>query len=415
MEVTAATVSGLAAALGIGLLIGLERERRKGQGPVREAAGLRTHALLSLGGALAMLLDVRLLLVACALVGALAVVSYARTDAADPGVTGEVTMLISVLLGALAVRNPALGSGLGVLVAVLLYTKQPLHRLSRDLISQREVSDLLLLASAILVIWPLLPDRAVDPWGALNPATIWKYVVLVMAVGAAGHVALRVVGARWGLPLAGFFSGFASSTAATAGFGQRARATPEIRSAAAAAALLANLASHLLMIVIIGAGAPALLRSVGWPLAANCLVLLAASAVGIWHAPGDTEPLPGQPTARAFHLSWALTFGAVIALVLFVSAWLQHVFGDSGALAAAGIAALAELHAAAASMAQLTATGGLSVQSARWGLVALLLASGLVKSAVAFTSGGRRYGLRVSAGLLGAAGCAGAVLATFPV
>lgn len=120
MEVTAATVSGLAAALGIGLLIGLERERRKGQGPVREAAGLRTHALLSLGGALAMLLDVRLLLVACALVGALAVVSYARTDAADPGVTGEVTMLISVLLGALAVRNPALGSGLGVLVAVLL-------------------------------------------------------------------------------------------------------------------------------------------------------------------------------------------------------------------------------------------------------------------------------------------------------
>lgn len=414
MEVTAATVSGLAAALGIGLLIGLERERRKGQGPLRDAAGLRTHALLSLGGALAMLLDVRLLVVACALVGALAVVSYARTDAADPGVTGEVTMLISVLLGALAVRNPALGSGLGVLVAVLLYTKRPLHRLSRDLISQREVSDLLLLASAILVIWPLLPDRALDPWGALNPKTIWKYVVLVMAVGAAGHVALRLVGARWGLPLAGFLSGFASSTAATAGFGQSARVSPELRSPAAAAALLSNLASLLLFVVVVGAGSPALLRSTGWALAAAALVLLASSGAGIWGRSTATAQLPGDPTARAFRLSWALTFGAAIALVLFLSAWLRDVFGDSGALVTAGIAALAELHAAAASVTQLTATGGLSVDSGRWGVVGLLLASAVVKSAVAFTSGGRRYGLRVSAGLLGAVACAGAVLATFP-
>jgi uncharacterized membrane protein (DUF4010 family) len=410
MEVTPATVSGLVAALGIGLLIGVERERRKGQGSFRSAAGVRTHALLSLSGALAVLLDPRLLLVAALVVGALAVVSYARSDSGDPGVTGEVTMVVSLLLGAAAMRNPTLASGLGVVVAVLLHTKRPLHRFSREVLSQSELGDLLLLAAAILVIWPLLPDRALDPWGALNPASVWKYVVLVMAVGAAGHVALRLVGARWGLPLAGFFSGFASSTAATAGFGQRARANPEIRSPAAAAALLSNLASHLLFVVVVGAGSSVLLRSVGWALATNCVVLLAASAAGIWHAPGDTESLPGEATARAFRLSWALTFGAAIALVLFVSAWLQDVFGDSGALLTAGIAALAELHAAAASVAQLTGMGGLSLQSGRWGIVGLLLASGLVKSAVALTSGGRRYGLRVTAGLLGAVAAAGAVV-----
>jgi uncharacterized membrane protein (DUF4010 family) len=410
MEVTAATVSGLVAALGVGLLIGVERERRKGHGSFRSAAGVRTHALLCLSGALAVLLDPRLLLVGGLLVGALAVVSYARSDSEDPGITGEVTMLVSLLLGGVAMRNPALASGLGVVVAVLLHTKRPLHRFSRDVLNQTELGDLLLLAAAILVIWPLLPDRALDPWGALNPASLWKFVVLVMAVGAAGHVALRLVGARWGLPLAGFFSGFASSTAATVGFGQRARANPELRTPAAAAALLSTLASHLLFVVVIGAGSSALLRSVGWGLAVNCAVLLAASAVGIWRAPEDAESLPDEATARAFRLSWALTFGAAIALVLFVSAWLQDVFGDSGALVTAGIAALAELHAAAASIASLTGSGGLSMESGRWGVVGLLLASGLVKSVVALTSGGRRYGLLVAIGLLGAVAATGVVV-----
>lgn len=405
-----AAVPGLAAALGIGLLIGIERERRKGQGALRSAAGVRTHALLSLGGALSALLDSRLLVVTGVLVCALALVSYARSDSDDPGVTGEVAMLISFLLGALAMSNAALASGLGVVVAVLLVTRRPLHRLSRELITQRELGDLLLLAAAILVIWPLLPDRALDPWGALNPKTIWKYVVLVMAVGAAGHVALRLVGARWGLPLAGFFSGFASSTAATAGFGQSVRTRPELRGPAAAAALLSNLASLLLFVVVVGVGSPALLRSTGWALAGAALVLLTSSAAGIWGRSSSAAQLPGDPTARAFRLSWALTFGAAIALVLFLSAWLRDVFGDAGALVTAGIAALAELHAAAASVAQLTAAGGLSVDSGRWGVVGLLLASAVVKSALAFTSGGRRYGAWVAAGLMGSVAAAAAVV-----
>lgn len=414
MEVSADAIPGLAAALGIGLLIGIERERRKGRGSLREAAGVRTHALLSLGGAVSALLGELLLMVAGLLVAALTLVSYARSDSDDPGVTGEVAMLISFLLGALAMRDAALAAGLGVLVAVLLATKRPLHRLSRELISQRELGDLLLLAAAILVIWPLLPDRALDPWGALNPQVVWKYVVLVMAVGAAGHVALRLVGARWGLPLAGFFSGFASSTAATAGFGQRARTDPEVRAPAASAALLSNLASLLLFIVVVGAGSPALLRSTGWALAAAAVVLLATSAAGIWRQAGEVAALPGDPTARAFRLSWALTFGAAITLVLFTSAWLRDLFGDSGALVTAGIAATAELHAAAATVAQLTSTQGLELESGRWGVVGLLLASGVVKSLVAFTSGGRRYGLRVAAGLVGSVVAAAVVVGATP-
>src|SRR3546814_12707752 len=70
-----------------------------------------------------------------------------------------------------------------------------------------------LLASALVVL-PLLPSTAVDPWGVLRPDAIWRLVVLVMGVGVLGHIAQRAAGTRWGLPLAGFFAGFVSSTAA---------------------------------------------------------------------------------------------------------------------------------------------------------------------------------------------------------
>ena len=108
---------------------------------------------------------------------------------------------------------------------MVLATKGGMHRFSRELLSQHELYDALLLAASALVVLPLVPDRAIDPYGVINPAMLWRLVVLVMAIGAIGHIALRLVGARHGLPLAGFFAGFASSTAAVAGFGTRVRQT----------------------------------------------------------------------------------------------------------------------------------------------------------------------------------------------
>ena len=214
------------------------------------------------------------------------------------------------------------------------------------------------------MIWPLLPDRALDPWGVLNPASLWKFVVLVMAVGAAGHVALRVVGARWGLPLAGF-SGFASSTAAVAPAWGSGPGYSEIGNEAASAALLANLASYLLFVVVVGAGSVALLRSVGWALAGE----LRGAAGGEHRASGvpPTRPsAPGQPTAGGFPPELARRPSAPPSRSSLLVGVAQEVFGDSGALVTAGIAALAELHASAASISQLAASEDISMQSARW-------------------------------------------------
>lgn len=404
-------LKGLLTALGVGLLIGVVRERH--YGPNVSKAGLRTHALVALLGAVSVGIGVPVLIALVLVVGAFALAGYWQGRREDPGLTGEVALLVSVLLGALAREEAALAAGLGVVAAILLQAKRPLHRLTRELISEREVQDALLLAAAALVVMPLLPDRPLDPWGVLQPRMLWRIVVLVMAVGMLGHIALRAVGARWGLPLAGFFAGFASSTAAVAGFGRRAADEPALVAPAGAAALLANLASLLLFAGVIGTVAPALLWVTAWPLVAAAAGLLAFAALGL-HRANRQDDLPDEPAPRAFHLHHALLIAGLIAVVLLLSAWLRQLFGEAGALVAATLVALAEIHAAIASLAQLTAAGGLSMEHARWGVVALVASGALAKVVLAFVSGGWRYGRYVGAGLLAMTAAAAATTAFVP-
>lgn len=401
-------LKGWLAALGIGLLIGVLRERG---GAV--TAGLRTHAVVALAAAVAVQLGTGVLAVVLLALAALVVASYLASHKEDPGLTGEVALLATAVLGAFAQRQPAMAAALAVVVAILLQAKQPLHRLAREVIGEGEIRDALLLAAAALVVLPLMPDRPVDPWGALRPATLWRLVVLMLAVGMLGHIAWRAVGARWGLPVAGFFAGFASSTAAVAGFGGRVREQPALRLPAVAAALLANLASLLLFTAILGAVAPGLLRAMALPLAAAHLALLAGGALGVRRAKGEVQ-LPAEPPARAFRLSHALLLAGAIALVLLVSAWMRQLFGDAGALVAATLAALAEVHAAAATVAQLAADGALAPAHAQWGVLALLAASATSKGVLAFVSGGAGYGARVAIGLWGSVLAAVAAMLLLP-
>lgn len=401
-------LKGWLAALAIGLLIGVVRERGEAVPAVR--AGLRTHAVLALAAAAAIQLGPGAFAVLLLAVAALVVASYWASHREDPGMTGEIALLFTALLAAWAMRAPAFAAGVGVVGAILLQAKRPLHRFAHELVSEREMHDALLLAAAALVVLPLLPDHALDPWGALRPSVLWRFVVLVMAVGMAGHVALRAVGARWGLPMAGFFAGFASSTAAVAGFGGRVRAQPALRTSAVAAALLANVAALLLFAAIIGTGAPALLRAMALPLAAAVLVLVVGGAFGLRRGGGD-DALPSEPPPRAFHPLHALVLALVLAAVLLFSAWMRLWFGEGGALLASALVALGELHAAGASLAQLAAAGSLAPRHVEWGVVALLGAAALSKSAIAFASGGAGYGVRVASGLFASLLAAAATLA----
>jgi len=150
---------------------------------------------------------------------------------------------------------------------------------------------------------------------------------------------------------------------------------------------------------VVGAGSPALLRAFALPLVAAGSVLLAGGLLGL--AGRGSTALPEEPSPRSFQMRHALLLAALIAVLLLISAWLQRTYGSTGALIASTCVALAEIHAAAASLSQLYVAGGLTLETARLGLVALLGAAALAKTLIAFVSGGAAYGLRVGIGLVG--------------
>lgn len=389
----------LATALGLGLLIGTVRER---QAP-GTFAGVRTHALTALLGAIAFWFGSVIFLVVLALLGGLVLIGYWQSARHDSGLTGEIALPLTAMIGALTLPQPALAAALGVVTAGLLYAKSSLHRFSKELLSEREVHDGLLLLAAALVILPLVPNHTLGPYDALNPAALWRLVVLVMAVNALGHVALRVIGNRWGLALAGFFAGYVSSTAAVASFGQHARDDPAALRSAVSAALFANLASLSLFIPVLLAVAPELLLPVAGELGAAALVLLVYGLLGVREPTAETPAAHAE--TRMFRIGEALAFAALIAVVLLVSAAMNDWLGSRGVLITASVAAMAELQAAFAAIAQLAHQGVLDLAETRWGVFGVLATSAGAKSIIAMASGGRAYGLRVTAGL-------GAMLAT---
>lgn len=404
---TSPEVIAIVVALGTGLLIGVERERRKGEGPTRGAAGVRTFVVVSLCGAVAALFETPwLLAVGFALVGLLAAASYQQSRQHDPGLTTEVALLMTYLLGALAYRSPQLAAGLGALVALLLAARSFLHDLVRRRLSDREVFDGLLLAGAALVILPLMPNRAVDPLGAVNPYVIWQLTVIVLLINAFGYLAQRALGPQRGLPLAGFFGGFVSSAATIAALGARRREHPGWARACDAGAALSNVATVVQMTLVIGVVHPALLARLWLTLTAMALVALLAGALGWRRAEGTAS---GVMTGRAFQPRQALAFSITVTTLLVLAAALERSLGEAGALVGISLGGFADAHSAAASGAALAQRGVMTDQIAAFAVLLALTTNTLTKLIVAAATGGRTYlaGLAPALLLMLAAGWAG--------
>ena len=382
---------GFLAALGGSLIVGIERERSKGSGPQRGAIGARTCMLAALAGTVCALLGSVALALGGAAIVVLAGFAYLQSSPRDPGLTSEVALVLVYLLGALAATQAQLAAGLYVLTAIVLASKPWLHRFTLQSLTASELDDLLLLAASALIVLPLLPDRAIDPFGVLNPRKLWLLVVLVMAINAAGYIALRMLGARRGLLLAGFLGGFVSSTATIGGMGQRAAATPQARGAAVAAALLSNIPSVLQIGVILAALSPALLRALAPALAVAGVVAAALAAIFVRRARTIDHDAPAAGTSRPFDLGHALLFAAIVAAALLLSAALHAWAGDRGALLAAAAAGLADVHAATVSLGQLAATATLPLPEAALGVTLAFIANSLVKCVAAFAAGGATF------------------------
>ncbi|HEY5809736.1 MAG TPA: DUF4010 domain-containing protein, partial [Povalibacter sp.] len=225
---------------------------------------------------------------------------YRHTRDEDPGMTTEIAQLGVLLLGGLAMRQPQMAAGLGVAIAILLASRSQLHRWVHNALTDMEIRDGLLLAAAALIILPLTPTGAVDPWNVIYPRKLWTLAVVVMALNGLGYIALRVLGPKIGLVLAGFFSGFVSSTATIGAMGSRVRNHPELRNGAVAGAAISSVASLLQLAIVIGLVSVPLLQTLALPLlAAGAMTLVYAALFTIRSARGCNRCDITRPAIRS--------------------------------------------------------------------------------------------------------------------
>lgn len=388
-----------AVAIFIGLLAGVERERTKGAGPDRREAGIRTFGLASLLGAVAMFIGGAVLLaVAAAAVGALVGVAYFRRQGTDPGLTTEVGLLLTVLLGGLAIIEPLLAAGLGVALTIVLAAKGPVHAFIRNTLTDTELKDAFILAFATVIVWPALPNEPMGPYGAINPFKLWTLVILVMVIGGAGHIATRALGGAYGLPLSGFASGFVSSAATVGAMGERARSDPARIHGAVAGAALSTVATFLLMAMLLAVASPATALAAAPALAAGGAV---AAGYGLWftwkalNARIDEQAAPGS----AFSLKIALGLAATLAVMLVAAAFLSEALGQAGVILGAALAGFADTHTAAISVASLEASGRIDARDAVPAVLMAMTSNAITKAALALGAGSRPFSARIIPGL----------------
>lgn len=393
-------------ALAIGLLLGFERERSHNR---ELTAGSRSFALLALVGAIAAGLGMWAVVVGLFAVGALMALAYFRTSGDDPGTTTEIAAVATYLLGALAYTEPAMAVALAVIVAGLLMSKGRIHRFARDIVSEVELEDAIKFLVVAFVVLPVLPSHPLGPYGVLNPAKVWLLVVLLTGIGWLGYIGVRALGPQRGLLVTGLAGGFVSASATTASMGRLSRTINGLR-APLAGALLASVSTFLQLLLVIGVVNAEVLRRL-WPAAvAGAVALIAVAAVvyrgvalddrpsKVTSDGSGTEP-PQVSASRPFALRPALILAAVLTFALLVGRWGSEMFGPNGAVLAAAAAGLADAHAGSVAAASLASRGDITTTTALLAISAALGSNLIIKAVLAFTAGGRRFGIGFLAGI----------------
>lgn len=392
----------LSVALGIGLLVGAERERRKGPDKHRSAAGIRTFALSALVGGVAVALDQPyVFLVVLLVVGGLSLAAYQRKVEREPGLTSEVALLITCLLGALCVTRPAMAAGIGVALVALLAGRDQMHRFVRMALTEAELHDVILFLGMALIALPLAPDRYLGPFGAINPHALVRFVVMIMAVGAMGHICRRLLGAQYGLAVSGLAGGFVSSTATIYSMARlAARDTLQLRGAAAGA-VLSTVATMVQLSLVLWLLLPPLFLMLAWPLALGgaaaalyALALLLSSPMQASVAPGDLVQ------GHAFELKTTFTLAAFVLLVTLVAAALNAWVGASSLVYSAAATGLVDAHSIVASVSALVGSGKVLLADTPWAVLAALTSNTVTKAVIVCYSGSPAYRWRLLPGLL---------------
>lgn len=400
----------LAMAFGIGFLIGIERGWRHRDAPEgTRAAGLRTHAVIGLLGGVCGLLRPfagELGFAALTLAFASALILFKLRESEhdnDISVTGTIAALLVFALGAYAMWGDlTVAAAVGVLLAAVLAFKQGLHAWL-DKLTWKELRSALLILAATAIALPLLPDRTVDIWHAINPRELWLLTILVAGASFAGYAAVRLLGPDVGV-LAGAAAGaMVSSTVVTAELGRRARNGDTPVTTAAASAALAAAVSVGRVIVLVAIAAQAAFAEVIAPLAAVVIVFVSA-AFALRAFNREACASREQKLQSPLDLKSVAQFAALLSAIIVIGRLISARYGQTGLLPFAATAGVVDVDAVTLAAGSLV-RGGLDASIGAHAILTAVTVNTFSKAGIAAVSGGWRY-----AALYGAAALAAALL-----
>jgi len=389
MNLELTVIWNLLSALGIGLLIGIERGwsgRLEDEGD--RVAGIRTFSLIGLFGGVwtevSRFVNEWILAVAFLSLAALVIASYiikAKVEEEkDLGITTEVALLLTFTLSSWAAFGyHVYALGATVIVISLLSLKPTLHRWLHK-IEVKEIYAGIKLLIITVILLPLLPNKGYGPWEAINPHWIWWMVVLISGLSFIGYILIKYLGEDKGTMLTAITGGLASSTAVTLSLAQFARQQKKIASGIFIAGVLV---ASSIMFVRVGIEVAVVNYSLLFPLwipLTTMLILTLGSGFWLWQKhlqlEDDQPPIELKNPLQFFT---ALQFGLLLGVILLLATAMEKWYGDQGIYLLALFSGLMDVDAITLSLSRM-AEEGTDPSVATLGIVIAVITNTIVKA-----------------------------------
>jgi uncharacterized membrane protein (DUF4010 family) len=390
-------------ALAIGLLIGIERERsKKTTEKINTTFGMRTIAVIALLGAIAAFLNEPVLrAVIGGFVALIILAGYGRkcwsNKGGQIGLTTEISVMTTFVLGYLAYHDSQLAIILSVMLAVLLAVKERIHSFVHSGIEQKEMSAALTFMVIYFVILPILPNEYIDPWSLINPTKIWLLFAFIFAIEFSSYVVNRKLGARFGVAVTGLFGGLTSATAATLSLASQGPKSVEGAWLLLPGILMAEVSSMAMQLVILHTIAPKVSVALSLILVTPIVVglLITAASIASYNkligankvAVTLDNPLTLKRTA------W---FAFLISFALILVKLAMQLLGSDGTYLVSSLVGLVSVRAATLGIGNLANSGDLTTSIAAGAIFCAIFSNILVKLTIIGRLGGLRL-LMVSA------------------
>lgn len=375
----------------LGSVIGIERERNhQNQDQQYEFGGIRTMSLISMFGFLLYkLFGDNVTIFAIFIFGfwMLIVASYVASSLINKntGATTEIAALFVFLIGVLVAMNQQLfAATVTLLVVMLLYFKGTLHTFAKK-IEKEEFYDTIKFIAVAFIILPLLPNKTFDSLQVINPYQIWFFVVLICAISFVSYIAIKLLGARRGVGLSGFFGGLISSTALSISLSQLSKKNSKIVNPIVFGILLACSAMFFRVLIEVSVLNSEIFRYLGSPIIYMGLTGFLLS-IYFWmksqNSKKDDISSKEIYLKSPLQLGSAIKFAFLIVCLLFISKYASIHYGSNAIYLTAFITGLVDVDAITVSVSNLSKDGSLSLELASAAITIAVITNTFVKALI---------------------------------